>query len=137
MKKLKILCVLIILIGIGLFVLTNYFIPTTSAPFGWCIGLACALIILGFGFFINIIFSSSEDSSIKNNHPVDWNKETMKEKAGYITCKVMTILLCIYILVLQEIETNPVILLLSIALLLIHYLMNLFIYFYFIKKKDN
>jgi hypothetical protein len=137
MKKVKILCVLIILIGIGLFVLTNYFIPTTSVSFGWCIGLACALIILGFGFFINIMFSSSEDSSSKSNHPVDWNKETLKEKAGYLTCKIMTILLCIYILIMQEIETNPVILLLSVGLLLIHYLMNLFIYFYFNKRKDN
>jgi len=137
MKKVKILCVFIIFMGISLFVSTYTFIPAESVIFGWCIGLACALIILGSGFLINIMYSSANSSSADSMKHIDLDKEYAKEKSGYLVSKLMNILLCIYILLLEEFNANHTILLLSIALLVIQYLLNLLLYLHLSKSKDN
>jgi len=137
MKKVKILCSFIIFIGIGLFVSTYTFISAKSIIFGWCIGLACALIILGSGFLVNSIYSSVDSTSANSIKSVDLGKEFSKEKSGYLVCKLMNILLCIYILLLEHYNADQTLILLSIALLVIQYLLNLLLYVHFSRNKDN
>lgn len=135
MKKVKIFCILLIIIGIALFICTYFYIPSVSVIFGWCIGMACSLVILGSGFLVNVMYHDA-DSSTPGNYS-DMSKEYPKEKSGYLVCKIMSLILCIYILILEKTNVSQTILYLSIGLLVVQYLLNLILYLHFSRKKDN
>lgn len=136
MKKAKIICIFIILSGIGLFIYTCFFLPAASPVYQWCFGLASALIILGLGYLINTLLILSEKSNYKST-----SKEpyfiTVKHKSGYLVCKIMNILLCIYLLILDKLQVEPIVLILSIALVLIQFLLDLLFQIFFYRKKKE
>lgn len=137
MKKVIISCILTIAAGLCLFVCSYLWVPTKNILFEWCIGLACALIILGVGFLIGMMHPSSENSSNTSVRQNEWSKEYSKEKAGYLVSKIVSILLCIYILLLEKMLVSHWIILVSISLLVVQYLLNLLLYLHFSRKKDN
>jgi hypothetical protein len=106
-----------------------FLIPSSDPVFGWCIGLASALIILGLGYLINVLLliaagrKFNPDSSRIEN---DYNTY-VKERSGYLVCKIMNILLCLYLLILNELGCDSIILLLGIILVLIQFLLDFLI----------
>lgn len=137
MKKIKILCIFIMILGIAMFTLTYFFIPATSSIFPWCTGLASALIILGLGYLINTLLLLSDHNKNYNNKSNQNNSIELKEKAGYLVCKIMNILLCVYILILNELQVESIVLFLTIALVLFQYVLDLCLQLYFTNRKDS
>ncbi len=137
MKKVKLFCVLLLLIGIGLFAFSYFFLSQNNILFSWCIGLGCAFIIMGVGFLINISYHSMGIDSDNSMSQLDLIQEFSKEKAGYLTCKIMNILLCIYILVIEHQNVSQTLLFITILLLVLQYLLNLLLYLHYSRKKDN
>jgi hypothetical protein len=137
MKKIRLLCIGATLFGICLIIFSIFALPDTSFVKEWCIGMASALIILGLGYFINSFLPSNDGSVKRNNIQEEDSRLYTKYKAGYLVCKLMNILLCIYILVINKLHTDPIILLLSIALVLIQYILDLSLQIYYAKRSDK
>ena len=137
--KIKILCFLVFLSGIGLFFITTRVLPHTSPIFPWCIGLACALIILGLGYFINSFCDFINSDKAKHRKSLQRNEKSIgcKEKAGYLVCKIMNILLCIYLLLINALKAEPVILFVGIGLVLIQYILDLTLQIYYANRKER
>lgn len=139
MKKVIILCVVILLSGVGLFTASCFLIPNSASVFGWCIGLATALIILGLGYLINVLLlitggrKFNLDTSLKET---DYNTYA-KIRSGYLVCKIMNVLLCLYLLILNELGCDRIILLLGIILVLIQFLLDLLIQLILLRRKDK
>lgn len=136
MKKTKIICIFIILSGIGLFIYTCFILPAASPVYQWCFGLASALIILGLGYLINTLLLLSEENNYKSTLKEPYFI-TVKHKSGYLVCKIMNILLCIYLLILDKLQVEPIVLILSIALVLIQFLLDLLFQIFFYRKKKE
>lgn len=138
MKLIRILCLLIISSGIGLFLLSYFALGHNPYLFPWCIGLACALIILGIGYLINTLLSLIEHREIKKCNILKPKTGIVnpKEKAGYLVSKIMQLLLCIYALILSNLNINPLALILSVALIIIQYLLDLFLQLFYYSKRD-
>ncbi len=138
MKLIRILCLLIISSGIGLFLLSYFALRHNPYLFPWCIGLACALIILGLGYLINTLLSLIEHREIKKFKILKPKNGIInpKEKAGYLVSKIMQLLLCIYALILSNLNINPLALILSVALIIIQYLLDLFLQLFYYSKRD-
>lgn len=133
MKKLKLLCSGIILSGILLFVLSCFLF--SSPLYNWCIGLACALIVLGLGYLANAFLLSAGTMNSSRKHALCEEEDTsIKEKAGYLVCKCMNVILCIYLYILNELgcETRPM--LLGISLVLLQFLLDLLIQLFLIRR---
>lgn len=136
-KRFLFCCISITVCGIALFLSSVFLIKETNQLFGWCLGLGAALIVLGLGFLIRFFF---DQIYIKNNACLqgegsDSSIRKSKEKAGYLVCKIMMVLLCIHILIIKKMEPDPIILFLAIALVSIQYLMDLILQLYFINHK--
>ena len=138
MKLIRILCLIIISSGIGLFLLSYFTLRHNRYLFPWCIGLACALIILGIGYLINILLSMTEDREINKCKILKTNTGIVypKEKAGYLVSKIMQLLLCIYALILSNLNVNPLALILCVVLIIIQYLLDLFLQLLYYSKRD-
>ncbi|MDD3174774.1 MAG: hypothetical protein PHF63_14150, partial [Herbinix sp.] len=102
-----------------------------------CTGLASALIILGLGYLINTLLLLSDHNKNYNNKSNQNNSIELKEKAGYLVCKIMNILLCVYILILNELQVESIVLFLTIALVLFQYVLDLCLQLYFTNRKDS
>lgn len=139
MKKVKLLCIFIILAGMCLFACTCFFIPESFKAYEWCIGLSSALIILGLGYLVNILLLLSEKtgSSKKGEYSNEPHYAAVKHKSGYLVCKIMNVLLCIYLLILNELQVESFILILSIALVLIQYLLDLLLQICFLSRRKE
>jgi hypothetical protein len=139
MKKIKIICIITLISGIGLFICIYLFSLASTVSF-WCTGLACSLIILGLGYLINTLLCEYENThrnDPKSSLPAPVYSD-IKQKAGYLVCKIMNILLCVYLLILNQIQADPAALILGIALVLIQYLLDLSIQIYLYgRKKDR
>lgn len=138
MNKIRILCICLILSGITLFVTTFFLIPSSSKAYGWCVGLASSIIILGLGYFINICILLNERQD-KKHYPLpnELYSISIKEKSGFFVCKIMNILLCAYLLILNELKTKPVIMILGIALVVIQFAMDLIFQIILLSKSKH
>lgn len=139
MKKIKFFCIFIILVGSCLLAYSCFFLPPKSAVFSWLLGLASALIIIGLGYLINTILLLSEanrpsDHEIMQEGPY---YITVKQRAGYLVCKIMNILLCIYLLILSKLQVEQIVLILCIVLILLQYLLDLFFLIILSKRKEE
>lgn len=139
MTKIKALCICTALAGVLIFIITYFLLSPSSYLFRWLIGLASALIILGLGYLINILILiyDSSDKADHNNLLQNEYKSYVKLKSGYLVCKIMSILLCIYLLVLNEINTRPIILILGIALVIIQFSLDFIFQIYFLSKNKE
>lgn len=139
MKKIKIVCIVIILLGVGLFVGTFLLIPSSQPVYQWCIGLSSALIILGFGYLVNVLILLSEKAEGKNHRSSAAEPQfaAARHKSGYLVCKIMNIILCIYLLILKELQVEPFVLILSIILLLLQFLLDLLLQLFFLSRKGE
>ena len=63
--------------------------------------------------------------------------KSAKQKAGYIVCKTMNILLCIYLLILSKLNAPRKIIILSIVLIIIQYLMDLLLQVYYSSQSED
>ncbi|MHB8130789.1 MAG: hypothetical protein ACYDEX_17495 [Mobilitalea sp.] len=137
--KFKILCFIVFLSGIGLFFITTHVLSDTSPALPWCIGLACALIILGLGYYINFYCDDVKSDKAKHKKSSHRYEKSIgcKEKAGYLVCKIMNILLCIYLLLLNALKAEPLILFVGIGLVLIQYSLDLTLQIYYANRKEK
>jgi hypothetical protein len=137
--KIRILCFFVFLTGLGLFFIAIRVLPDTSPVFPWCIGLACALIILGLGYFINsfLEFMKRDEEKRRRSFQHYEKSNDFKEKSGYLVCKIMSILLCIYLLILNTLMVDPFILFLGIALVVIQYILDLTLQIYYANRKEK
>jgi hypothetical protein len=130
------LCLILLAAGIALLITACFLVPSVFPLYQWLIGLACAMIILGLGYLMNTLIFSSE--AVEKNKRILPSAEStslsIKEKAGYLVCKIMNILLCIYLLILNKMHVNPTVLLLSVALVLLQFLLDLLLQIYFFNK---
>lgn len=139
MLKIKLLCITITISGICLFSYSYILIPSSKPIFMWCIGLAAALIILGLGYFIKTLLLSSGIEERKPQESIRkvLNNIPAKERAGYLVCKIMYVLLCLYIFIINEARSSSIILTLGIILLLIQFALDLLFQIYFYRRKDD
>jgi len=137
--KFRTLCIFVILSGIGLFFFTFQALYDTSPVFPWCIGLAFALIILGLGYFINsfLDFLKSNEAKPRKSFQLQENGIGFKEKAGYLVCKIMNILLCIYLLLLNALKADPLILFVGIGLVVLQFILDLTLQIYYANRKEK
>lgn len=135
-KRFLILCISITLCGIALFVTSIFLIKETSQLFGWCIGLGAAFIVLGLGFLLRSAFDlmSTKNTILVQDTEAEMNLYKAKERAGYLVCKIMMVLLCIYILILKNMDPDSFILFLSIALVVLQYLLELILQLFYTNK---
>lgn len=136
MNRIKLLCIFITISGTGLFVSTLFFLSPSSLIFHWCIALASALIILGLGYLVNVLLLLSE-SEVGKAVPRDPCCNTVKQRAGFLVCKIMNVLLCIYLLILNYSQVEPFILILSISLVVIQYLLDLFLQIFLSGRQEG
>lgn len=138
-NKIRILCLFVFFAGIGLFFTIPRVISDTSPVFHWGLGLACSLIILGLGYFINSFLELAirEEEKHRTSFQRDENSIHFKEKAGYLVCKIMSILLCIYLLLLNSLSADSPILFLSIGLVVIQYILDLALQIYYVNRKEK
>ena len=139
MTKIKILCICTIVVGVLLFSFSYFVMSPSSYLFRWMIGLASALIILGLGYLINVlimIYDSSDNADHSNLRQGSY-RSFVKERSGYLVCKIMSILLCIYLLVLNEINTRPIIMILGIALVVVQFALDLIFQLYYLSRNKD
>lgn len=123
-KRFSILCICVSAAGIILFVTSILFIKDTGPCFGWCIGLGSAFIVLGLGYLIRSFYN--QIGRDEKDMPLECTKEhnikESKERAGYLVCKIMLLLLCIYIYILRLLNSDPLLLFLAIVLVIVQYI---------------
>ncbi len=139
MKKLITLCLILLAAGVTLLI-TAFLLASSVFPlYQWLVGLACAMIILGLGYLLNVMIFSSGivKNEMQSQHATGEPTYSVKEKAGYLVCKIMNILLCIFLLILNKMHVVPSVLLLSIALVLLQFLLDLFLQNYFFYKQHK
>lgn len=139
MIKIRLLCIFIMLLGISAFTCACFLLPSASPYYNWCLGLAGALIVIGLGYFLNTLLNAAnrKNTLCPSSDAQEVESRYVKEKAGYLVCKTVNILLCIYLLILNKMQVKPSILLPGILLLLIQYLMDLILQLYFSLKGVN
>lgn len=142
MNKIKILCICVIAFGVTLLLYACLFISPELVLYRWCIGLASAFIVLGFGYLIHILLTlydiTHKDSS--GNVPITQPDSSIKERSGFLVCKIMNILLCIYLLILHKMNASAIIIILGSLLLILQFLLDLLIQVilsYLRKEKDT
>ncbi len=137
MNRLRVLCISIIITGILMFLSSYFLIPFTSPVFGWCIGLASGLIILGLGSLVNVLYGLYS-ATAKKQPPVSGEPyASVREKSGYLVCKIMNVLLCIHLLLLYKLDFPPTVILLGILLVIVQYLLDLFIQLFLLSRAKS
>ncbi|HWT26807.1 MAG TPA: hypothetical protein VN131_02605 [Mobilitalea sp.] len=131
------ICFGIAMLGTALFIISTSILKEGSRLFGWCIGLGSALIILGVGFlFSSFLENKSAEKKLRiNSMENEQNIVYAKMRAGYLVCKIMNILLCIYLLILDSMKATRMIIIPCIALIAIQYLLDLFLQIYFSTRR--
>ena len=124
-----------VLMLIGKFIFTS---ENNRMPAGLCYGFGAAMLVLGIGYLIKyIIVSNVEDEKIKKLKEIEIKDERnvrIKEKAGYMTTKIMNYVLYMFVLILGFMKVDNYILIMAAGLIVIE--ISLVIYFsnYFSKK---
>lgn len=134
-RKILFLYLIPILFG-TIAILLSCLLLTSSTPyFNWMIGLSSAIIIVGLSFLLNYLteYWKSDDRNPVKQFP-DHQIKYAKERAGYVVCKIMNVLLCIHLLILNAMEVEPLVLLLSICLVVVQYFLELIILTYYRNK---
>lgn len=136
-KRFSILCICVAAAGILIFAASAFLIKENSPYFGWYIGLGSALIVLGLGYLIHSFYQQigRDESNIPTECIPERNIKESKERAGYLVCKIMLLLICIYILILRLLNSDPLFLFLAIALVIVQYLTELILLQYFLHRK--
>ena len=119
-----------IIVGVIILILAVFVFPMSSPTIisGWTIVLGLSVILLGIGNLIGSKFEQQEptdlkatnDTKILSDHPLQ-----IRERAGYMVCKIMNLLLCTYVLILSAIHVAFPILLMAIALLLLQFILDI------------
>lgn len=125
----------VILFGIISIILTYLLLTVSSPLYNWLIGLGSAIIIIGLCYLLNyltVYWKFNRNELLRQ--PPDNKLTYAKEKAGYLVCKIINILLCVYLLILNALQVEPLVLLLSIGLVMIQYILNLLLQIYYMSK---
>jgi uncharacterized oligopeptide transporter (OPT) family protein len=138
-KIINIISITIIIIGIALFIITAFLLRDTTIS-SWCYGLGAAMIILGLGSFINSLLETAQ-IQINQRKRASYHRENTdippKYRSGYLVCKLMNILLCLYLLLLDTLNSEPLILFIGIAIVIFQFLLDLVLQIYFSIRSDQ
>ncbi len=134
MKKIILFCIITIILGLGLFLGSNFLLPDSSPILSWSIGLGAALIVIGLGYLINLFILTNRTIGSNNQVESLYPPTSAKEKAGYLVCKLMNILLCIFLLLVKELNAQAFVMILGIILLLLQFVLDLFLQFILFRK---
>lgn len=129
------------LFGIVLLILAVFVFPAKSPTtiFGWSIGLGLCSFLLGIG---NLIGSKEDKGEISTKvspknylcSPDNTNTIPIRERAGYMVCKIMNLVLCAYVLILSAIHVPFFLLLMAIAILIIQFILDIVLQTHYSKK---
>lgn len=150
-NRIKIVCIVLIIAGILLAAASVLLIQTTiwQAPsivihkstsvFDWSFALGCSLIVIGLGNLIDLYVEIVKHRRHCNEDPNevyrDLYKIRIRERAGFMTCKVMYLLLCLVTLFLSSMQVSGKILFPVISLVLLQYILELVFILYYSGKK--
>ena len=119
----------------GFYVLTGESLKMIS---GLCIGAGSAAVGLGLGGLIRtFLISASEDEEILRAKEIEMKDERntrIREKAGYMTARIMNYALLAFVLILGFIGADKVILLSACALIVLEAVLVIVFSNYYAKK---
>ena len=119
-----------IIVGIVILILAVFVFPMSSPTIisGWTIVLGFSVILLGIGNLIGSKFEHQGDFDLKATTDMKVLRDNplqIRERAGYMVCKIMNLLLCTYVLILSAIHVAFPILLMAISLLLLQFILDI------------
>lgn len=125
----------LVLLFLGGFVFTSKELKMVSSL---CIGLGSAILVFGIGNLLgSFMVSAVEDKRIKQLIEIEVNDERnvrIREKAGYMTSKIMNYVILVLVMALGFMNVNKMVLIMVASLLLIELALVIFFSNYFSKR---
>lgn len=108
------------------------------AQFGACIGFGAAFLAVGLSNMVYLAkLSPEEQEKINDQKQIEVNDERnvrIREKAGHMVAKVMTYVLCAFVLILALMGAAQAVVLLAAGLLAVHLVLWIVFSNYYYKK---
>jgi Predicted membrane protein (DUF2178). len=126
--------------GAGLILAGNFIFVTDSVKLlsGFCIGFGAAMLALGIGSFIQAcVVSKEKDEALRKWKEVQVNDERnvrIREKAGYMTAKIMNYAICVFILTLAYMKADIIYVVMAASLIALEFVLAVVFSDYYSKK---